>query len=294
MKDIEDKQKSLAVFQNKNIRRTWHNNEWWFSVVDVVGALTDSENPRNYWNMLKIREFENGVELNTICVQLKLLSSDGKKYLTDCSNTEGLFRIIQSIPSKKAEPFKLWLAKTGYERVKEIENPELAQQRIRQTYRLKGYSDEWIEKRIRGIAIRDELTEEWKERDLKEHKDFSILTSEISKATFDMTPKEYKEHKGLKDQNLRDHMDELELIFTMLGEKVTTEISKTEKPKGFDNNKIVAKKGGTVAGNARKDTEKAIGRKVATKNNYLEIPEKQKKLLKSKKLRKIKYKKKKI
>jgi DNA-damage-inducible protein D len=288
MGDIE-KQKSLIVFQNKNIRRTWHKDEWWFSVVDVVNALTDSENPRNYWNMLKIRECENGIELNTICVQLKLISSDGKQYLTDCSNTEGLFRIIQSIPSKKAEPFKLWLAKVGYDRVKEIEDPEKGQQRIRNLYRAKGYSEEWIEKRIRGIAIRDELTEEWKERGVKEHKDFSILTSEISKATFDMTPKEYKEHKKLKHENLRDHMDELELIFTMLGEKVTTEISKTEKPKYFENNKEVAKKGGTIAGNARKETEIAIGRKVATKDNYLEIPEKKKKLLKSKTCRKIKY-----
>ena len=206
---------AMSVFEGKKIRKVWHNEEWYFSVIDVVESLTDSSNPRNYWHMLKIRELESGVELSTICVQLKLPASDGKNYETDCANTEALFRIVQSIPSKKAEPFKLWLAKTGYERVQEIENPELAQQRMRELYRAKGYSNEWIEKRVRGIAVRDELTDEWKKRNVGAEKEYAILTAEISKATFGMTPSEYSKFKGLKNENLRDHMGDLELIFTM-------------------------------------------------------------------------------
>jgi len=204
----------LAVFQDKKIRKVWHKEEWWFSVVDVVGALTDSEDPRKYWNKLSQRLREEGNEPVTFCHQLKLIAEDGKLRETDCSNTEGLFRIIQSIPSLKAEPFKLWLAKTGYERIKEIENPELAQNRVRETYKLKGYPDEWIEKRIRGIAIRDELTDEWRVRNVKEGIEFGILTNEITKATFGKTVGEYKKFKGLeeknKNQNLRDHMTDWE------------------------------------------------------------------------------------
>ena len=271
-----DENKALVVFQDKKIRRIWYKNEWYFSVVDVISALTDSNNPRNYWNMLKVRELEYGLELSTFCVQLKLESSDGKKYLTDCANTKNIFRIIQSIPSKKAEPFKLWLAKVGYDRVQEIENPELAQKRMKELYRQKGYSDEWIEKRVRGIVIRDELTDEWKKRDVKTKKEYSILTSEISKATFNMTPSEYKKFKGLKSENLRDHMDDLELIFTMLGEKVSTEITKNKDAKGFNECEDASKRGGKVAGNARKETEKEIGKPVSSKENYVKIPEKKK------------------
>ncbi|MBI4142234.1 Bro-N domain-containing protein, partial [Candidatus Woesearchaeota archaeon] len=206
---------ALVVFQDKKIRRVWHNNEWYFSVVDVVGALTDSIDAKDYWYRLKKRELESSsVELSTFCRQLKLQSGDGKYYETDCANTESIFRIIQSIPSKKAEPFKRWLAKVGYERVQEIENPELAQKRMKEIYKSKGYSDDWIEKRVRGIAIRDELTDEWNKRGVQTEKEYSILTAEISKATFGMTPNEYKQFKGLKKENLRDHMNDLELIFS--------------------------------------------------------------------------------
>jgi DNA-damage-inducible protein D len=204
-----ESQGKIIVFGARQIRRAWHDNEWYFSVVDIVGALTDSPNPRNYWNMMKSREKESGVELSTLCVQLKLTSADGKSYRTDAVNTQAAFRIIQSIPSPKAEPFKQWLAKVGYERVQEIENPELAQQRMRELYRQKGYPDDWIEKRVRSVAVRDELTNEWKNRGVNEQKEFAILTAEISKATFGLTPSDYKKLKGLKKENLRDHMTDL-------------------------------------------------------------------------------------
>jgi len=204
--------KALVVFEDKKIRRVWHKDEWYYSVIDVVQALTDSSNPRNYWNMLKSRELEHEVDLYTICVQLKMPAPDGKMRQTDCANTESMLRIVQSIPSRKAEPFKRWLAKVGYERVQEIENPELAQKRMKEIYKAKGYSDDWIEKRVRGIAIRDELTDEWDKRGIKTQKEYAILTAEISKATFGMTPSEYKKFKDLKRENLRDHMDDLELI----------------------------------------------------------------------------------
>ncbi|MFH1898547.1 MAG: Bro-N domain-containing protein [Candidatus Desantisbacteria bacterium] len=192
----------LIVFENKKIRRMWHNDEWWFSIVDVVEVLTDSIDPKDYWYRMKMRvKNEDGLELSTICRQLKLESVDGKKYLTDCANTEGLFRIIQSIPSPKAEPFKRWLAKVGYERVQEIENPEIAQERMKSLYEQKGYPKDWIDKRLRGIAIRQNLTDEWKERGIESTKDFAILTAEISRATFGMTPQEYKEFKGLHKKN---------------------------------------------------------------------------------------------
>ena len=211
-----EQEKALVVFQDKKIRRIWHKNEWFFSIIDVIEALTDSSNPRNYWSMLKKRELEHGIELSTFCVQLKLPASDGKSYETDCANTKSLFRVIQSIPSRKAEPFKLWLAKVGYERVQEIENPELAQERMKDIYEQKGYSKSWIDKRLRGIAVRQDLTDEWKKRGISKQEDFSILTAEISKATFGMAPSEYKKFKRLDKENLRDHMTDLELIFTML------------------------------------------------------------------------------
>ncbi|MGV8162775.1 MAG: BRO family protein [Candidatus Nanoarchaeia archaeon] len=273
---MKDDKKALVVFQDKKIRRIWHNDEWYFSVVDIVETLTESLNPRNYWNMLKSRELENGIELYTFCVQLKLHSSDGKYYETDCANTESIFRIIQSIPSPKAEPFKQWLAKVGYERVKEIENPELAQMRMKDMYRQKGYSDEWIEKRVRGIAVRQELTDEWKNREVNPAKEFAILTNEISRATFGKTVEEYKQFKGLKKENLRDHMHDLELIFTMLGESVTTEVTRSKDAKGFEKCKVAAKEGGEVAGNAREDAEKRIGRQIVSDDNYLHELEKTK------------------
>jgi len=216
----------IALFKGKQIRKTIFNNEWWFSVVNVCEALTDSVNARDYWFKMKIRvKSDDGIELSTICRQLKLIAPDSKMRETDCANTEGIFRIIQSIPSPKAEPFKRWLAKVGYERIQEIEDPELATKRTRMLYKLKGYSDDWIEKRMRGIAIREELTDEWQKRGVKKQREYEILTAEISKATFGVTPSQYKKLKGLKRQNLRDHMDDLELIFNMLGERVTTEIS---------------------------------------------------------------------
>ncbi len=276
MRFCMEEHNTLSIFEGKHIRKLWQSNEWYFSVIDVIQTLTDSSNPRNYWNMLKTREAENGVELYTNCVQLKLLAEDGKLRETDCANTEGIFRIIQSIPSKKAEPFKLWLAKVGYERVQEIQDPELAQKRMKELYQQKGYSEEWIEKRVRGIVIRDELTDEWKKRSVKEGKEFSILTAEISKATFGITPSEYKRLKGLKNENLRDHMDDLELLFGMLGERISTEITKKDGADGFNECKVASIKGGTIAGNARKETEKELGRSVTTAENYLQEPESKK------------------
>lgn len=239
-----DKDKTLVVFQAKKIRRIWFNDEWWFSVVDIVEALTESGRARKYWADLKKKLVDEGFQLSEKIGQLKLLSSDGKTYLTDCVNTKNAFRIIQSISSKKAEPFKQWLAQVGYDRVQEIENPELAQQRMKEIYRAKGYSEGWIEKRVRGIAVRDELTDEWKKRGVSQEKEYSILTAEISKATFDMTPSEYREFKGLGKENLRDHMNDLELIFTMLGERVSTEITKQENAQGYPEVEGAAKRGG--------------------------------------------------
>lgn len=264
-------QNKIIVFENRKIRRIWHNGEWYFSVIDICRVLTDSIDAGAYWRKLKQRLKEEASEIVTFCHELKLESTDGKKYMTDCANTESMFRIIQSIPSPKAEPFKRWLAKVGYERVREIENPELAQERMKQLYEQKGYSKDWIDKRLRSIAIRQNLTDEWKERGIEREIDFAILTAEISKATFGLTPNEYKELKGIskKKQNLRDHMTDLELIFKMLGEKVTTEISKNEKPDTLIKSKKVAKRGGTVAGKARKETEKELGKSVISKQNFL-------------------------
>jgi len=273
-----EKASLLVVFQDKKIRRIQQNGEWFFSVVDVIEVLTDSSNPRRYWSDLKIKIKEEGFELYEKIVQLKLVSSDGKRYETDCANTATLLRLIQSIPSPKAEPFKLWLAQVGYERIQEIENPELAQKRMKEIYKAKGYSDDWIEKRIRGIAIRQELTDEWKKRGVDENREYAILTNEISKATFGKTVDEYKKLKQLKRENLRDHMNDLELIFSMLGERVSTEITRKEDAQGFVRNKDAAKRGGRVAGNARKETEKELGRTIVSDENYLLEPEKRKKL----------------
>ena len=280
-KELEKPQK-LAVFKGKQIRRTIHNDEWWFSVVDVCGALTGSPDSGAYWRKLKQRLKKEGSEVVTNCHGLKLTAPDGKLRETDCANTEGIFRIIQSIPSPKAEPFKRWLARVGYERIKEIEDPELATKRTRALYKAKGYSDAWIEKRMRGIAIREELTDEWQKRGIEEQKDYAILTAEISKATFDMTPSEYKKYKKLKRENLRDHMNDLELIFSMLGEASTTEIARNKNAQGMYENKESARLGGSVAGKARRDLEKKSGKKVASKQNYLKAPQ-DKKLLKGKK-----------
>ena len=260
----------ISIFKGRNIRKTIHKDEWWFSVIDVVEALTESLNPNDYWYKMKIRvKSEDGIELSTFCRQLKLESLDGKKYSTDCANTEGLFRIIQSIPSPKAEPFKRWLAKVGYERVQEIEDPELAIKRTRGLYKAKGYPDDWIEKRMRGIAIREELTEEWSKRGANEQRDYEILTAEISKATFGVTPSEYKKLKKLKRENLRDHMDDFELIFTMLGERSTTEIHRSENSKGIPKLKSDAKAGGDIAGGAIRKLEKRLRHSIVSKKNYL-------------------------
>jgi hypothetical protein len=271
----------IAVFKGKQVRKTLHNNEWWFSITDVVEALTDSERPRKYWNDLKIKLTKEGyVEVSEKIGQLKLSAQDGKQYLTDCANTETLFRIIQAIPSPKAEPFKRWLAKVGYERVQEIEDPELATQRTRELYKAKGYSDAWIEKRMRGNAIREELTDEWKNRGVDEEPEYAILTAEISKAAFGLTPSQYKKFKGLKRENLRDHMNDLELIFSMLGEAATTEITRVTDAQGFVKNKEPAVKGGEVAGKARKDLETKTGKRVTSRANYLAEPQDRKKMKK--------------
>lgn len=269
----------LAVFKGKKIRRIIHKNEWWFSIIDVIEVLTGTERPRKYWNDLKKKLADEGYnELSDKIGQLKLRSADRKLYNTDCANTETMFRIIQSIPSPKAEPFKRWLAKVGYDRVQEIEDPELATKRTRALYKAKGYSDDWIEKRMRGIAIREELTDEWKKRDVKEKKEYEILTAEIAKAAFGVTPGQHKNLKGLKRQNLRDHMTDLELIFSMLGEAATTEITQADDAKGFSENKKSARKGGDVAGKARKDLEKKTGKRVVSNENFLTTPEKKKRL----------------
>jgi DNA-damage-inducible protein D len=271
---MKNNQNKLIVFENTKIRKAWHSNEWYFSIVDVIGALTNSSNPTDYLKKLRKREAELKSYIGTNCPQVEMLTETGKTRKTLAGNTENIFRIIQSIPSPKAEPFKRWLAKVGYERIEEIENPELAQERMKEIYEQKGYPKDWIDKRLRGIAIRQNLTDEWQKRGIEEQRDFAILTAEISKATFGMTPSDYKKHKKLpvkSKDNLRDHMDDLELIFTMLGERMTTEISQKEGPDTFNKNKVVAKRGGKVAGNARKEAEKELGRSVISKENYLTI-----------------------
>ena len=263
---------NIKLFQDKKIRSVWNDEEeqWYFVLEDVVEALTDSKDPKQYVKRMKLRDPELAKGWVQIVPTLIVQTADGPQRM-NCSNVKGLFRIIQSIPSPKAEPFKQWLAQVGYERMLEIENPELAQERMKELYEKKGYPKDWIDKRLRGMAIRQNLTDEWKRRGIDSEMDYAILTAEISKATFGMTPSEYKAYKGLtkKNQNLRDHMDDLELIFTMLGERVTTEISQQEDPETFEESRQIAKRGGKVAGVARKETEKELGRSVSNPNNYL-------------------------
>ncbi len=276
----------IVVFNNKGIRRIWNNNEWFYSVVDIVAILTEQENflkARKYWNKLSQRLKEDGSEVVTKCHRLKLLAEDSRFRETDCADKETIFRIVQSIPSKKAEPFKLWLARLGSERIDEIDNPELAQERMKELYEKKGYSKAWIDKRLRGIAVRQDLTDEWKKRGIEEQSDFAILTAEISKASFGMTPDEYKKFKGLKNENLRDHMTDLELIFNMLGEASTSEIERTQNPEEFDKHLEVSKKGGKIARNAREELEQETGEDVIISENYLTQTEKEAKEKKKKK-----------
>ena len=262
---------NIKLFESKQIRSVWDEMEqkWYFSVQDVVETLTESTDIKQYIKRMLSRDEQLKSNWGTICTLVEMLASDGKKRKIQASDAKGLLRIIQSIPSPKAEPFKLWLAQVGADRLEEIENPELATQRTRELYKLKGYPDDWIEKRMRSIAIREELTEEWKNHGVKEQVEYAILTSEISKATFGLTPSEYKKVKGLKSQNLRDHMTDLELIFSMLGEASTTAIVKTQNPEGFDENKKAARQGGAVAGNARKELESKTGQNVISTQNYL-------------------------
>lgn len=276
---------SIKLFQSKQIRSTWNEKDqkWYFSVQDVVEVLTDSTDVKQYIKRMLSRDELLKSNWGTICTLVEMEAADGKRRKVQAADTKGLLRIIQSIPSAKAEPFKLWLAQVGSDRLDEIENPELATQRTRELYKLKGYPDDWIEKRMRSIAIREELTEEWKNRGVKEQKEYAILTAEISKATFGLTPSEYKKVKGLKSQNLRDHMTDLELIFSMLGEASTTEIVKTQNPKGFVQNHKAAKQGGAVAGNARRELESRTGKKIVSKENYLPEGKKTKQLNKGKK-----------
>lgn len=263
----------IAIFDGKKIRKVIHNGEWWFVIADIIEVLTDSKDVKQYIKRMRSRDNELNSNWGTICTPLVMLASDGRKRAINAANTEGIFRIIQSITSPKAEPFKRWLAKVGYERVQEIEDPEIAMQRTKNIYKTKGYPDNWIEKRLRSIAIRDELTDEWNKRGVKKHQEYAILTAEISKAAFGMTPSEYKKHKNLRRENLRDHMTDLELIFSMLGEASTIMIARNKDAKGFNQNKKTSKDGGSVAGKARKDLEKKSSQKVISKKNYLDLIE---------------------
>lgn len=266
-KEIEETSK-IAIFKGKKIRKTIHDNEWWFVVSDIIEVLTGSTNPSDYIKKMRKRDALLSEGWGQIVTPLSISTAGGKQKL-NCANTEGVFRIIQSIPSPKAEPFKRWLAKVGYERVQEIEDPELATKRTRAIYKAKGYPDNWIEKRMRGIAIREKLTDEWEQRGVKEPREYAILTAEISEATFGVKPSEHKKLKQLKRENLRDHMTDLELIFSMLGEASTTEIAVQKDVQGFEENKKAAKMGGTIAGNARKELEEKSGKKVVSSSNFL-------------------------
>src|SRR3989339_1505015 len=275
------KANSIVFFYEKEVRRLWdeENELWYFSIVDVISVLTESVNPNNYWKVLKFRLKEEGSELVTNCNQLKLKSSDGKKYLTDVADTENLLRLIQSIPSPKAEPFKLWLAKVGYERIEETEDPELAFDRAIKTYLRKGYSKEWINQLLKSIEVRKELTDEWQSRGMKEGMEFAILTDEITRAWADRSVKDYKKLKGLKKENLRDNMTNLELVLNMLAEVSTTTISKKKKPKGLEDNKQIARMGGTAAKKARIEIEKQTGESVIISKNAKRLMTKEKKSL---------------
>lgn len=261
-----------AKFDGKEIRRIYSECQWWFSIVDIIAALTESKTPRAYWNWMKYRNNElESTELSTICRQFKLPSPDGKNRKTDCANIEGIFRIIQSIPSKKAEPFKRWLARLGKERLDELENPQLGIERARKTYEQKGYTKEWIEKRLQSILIRKKLTDEWKDRGANKGLDFAILTNEIMKGAFSMSVSDYKDHKGLQNHELRDHMTDLELIITMLGEASTTSFTKDRDSQGMKELKKDAKEGGDVAGSARRDIESRMSQKVISDSNFLNM-----------------------
>ena len=263
----------LAVFQGKHIRKVLHEGEWWFSIIDVVEVLTDSSIPKRYWSDLKRKLVNEGFsEAYEKIVQLKLLTPDGKMRLTDCANTETMFRIIQSIPSPKVEPLKRWLARVGKERIDEIENPELSMERMKELYEKKGYPKEWIDKRTRGIAVRQDLTDEWKDRGVRSNQEFAILTNEIIQGAFDLNVDEYKQIKGLERENLRDHMTDIELILTMLGEATTTKITRDRDSKGFVPLKKDAQDGGAVAGRTRKDIEKQSGAPVVSSRNYKALP----------------------
>jgi DNA-damage-inducible protein D len=279
MKVNKSQTNHIAVFKGKSVRKTIYQKEWWFSILDIIRILTDSPQPKTYWAKMKERDKEMSQPF-PFWEQLKLAAEDGKMRETDCANTEGMFRIIQSIPSHKAEPLKRWLARVGYERIQEIEDPEIATKRTRALYKAKGYSDAWIEKRMRGIEVRETLTDEWQKRGVKENPEYAILTAEISKATFGMTPSQYQKFKGLNRENLRDHMNDLELIFTMLGEASTTKIAKDRNAQGFVENKVAAQKGGQIAGGARRKLELESGGKVATRKNYLTEPQGRKKIKK--------------
>ena len=263
------KETAIKIFGQKKIRSHWDDEQekWYFSIIDVIDVLTESFNPRKYWSVLKTRLKKEGSELATNCSQLKMKSSDGKYYKTDVADTEQLFRLIQSVPSPKAEPFKLWLAKVARERIDEIEDPEIGIDRLMETYLKKGYSKEWINQRLKSIEVRKELTDEWENRGVSKGQEYAILTDEITKAWSDFSVKQYKTHKGLKKENLRDNMSNLELVLNMLAEATTTEISKEKKPKTFEENKTIAKQGGTIAGNTRKEIEEKTGKRVVTKQN---------------------------
>ena len=275
------KDTSIKLFEQKQVRSIWDDEQekWYFSVIDIIGILTDSANPNNYWKVLKLRLKKEGSELVTNCNQLKLKSSDGKYYKTDVADTEQLFRLIQSVPSPKAEPFKLWIAKVARERIDEIEDPELGIDRLMETYLKKGYSKDWINQRLKSIEVRKELTDEWEERGVKKGQEFAMLRDEITKAWSGLSVKEYKNHKDLKKENLRDNMTNLELVLNMLAEATTTEISKEKKPKTFAENKKIANQGGTIAGNTRKEIEAKSGKKIVSNLSA-------KKMLEQKKLKK--------
>ena len=274
------KETAIKLFEQKQIRSIWSDEEekWFFSIVDVVGVLTDSQNPQVYWRVLKKRLLAEGNQTVTNCNGLKMEAADGKLRLTDVADTEQIFRLIQSIPSKKAEPFKLWLAQIGRERVDEIEDPELGFDRLMETYLKKGYSKEWVNQRLKSIEVRKDLTDEWDKRGVKKGQEYAILTDEITKAWSGLSVKEYKKHKSLKKENLRDNMSNLELVLNMLAEATTTEISKEKKPENFAENKIIANQGGTIAGNTRKEIEEKTGKKVVNKLNAIDYLENRKEL----------------
>lgn len=260
---------NMKLFESRKIRSQWdaEKQKWYFSIIDIVGILTDSPNPRKYWSVLKVRLKKEGSELTTTCSQLKLQAADGKFYLTDVADTEQLLRLIQSIPSPKAEPFKQWLAKVGYERIEESQDPEKSIDRAMENYLKLGYSKEWVNQRLKSIEIRKELTDEWENRGVKKGQEFAVLTDIITQAWSGKTVREYKAFKELKKENLRDNMTNLELVLNMLAEATTTEISKEKKPETLDENKEIARQGGTVAGNTRKDIESKTGKQIVTKQN---------------------------